>query len=154
MTRARNVTPRHTKERLDRLRRLVMTLQDHQLMRDEIGELLEVSPSGVRKYLADLADKIAIVRYVDSTPRHIGHPVYRLTMSAEEVQAYLADLASKEPARPNQRHAPAAPQLDQARHIHIMKDDGDFRPRRLRGIPSHTALMVHFFGMAGIEARA
>jgi hypothetical protein len=133
MTRLRHVTPGRTVERLDRLRILVGELQSGEMSRAAIGALLEMGPSGVRKYLVDLRGMIAL-RADD------GDQVCRWTASADATRAYLATLsttAAAAPARPR-----PAVRIDTSRHIHIMRDDEHFAVRVLRGIPAHEGRVL------------
>jgi hypothetical protein len=141
MTRARHVTPFATAERLERMRTLITALQVSDLSREEIGSLLCVSPSGVRKYLADLAAKVRIVG-------DIGNQVCRLTLTANEAQAYLESLAVKTPARPAQRPRSEVgiAMLDSMRRFHIMQDDEHYTVRVHRGAVARDPLVTALFG--------
>lgn len=155
MIRARHVTPGQTAARADRLRALVIALQERQLMRDEIGELLQVGPSGVRKYVKDLGDKIEIARHVDGNEKFIGFPVYRLAMTPDQTQSYLATLAAA-PAARQVKPANTALRLaarDPSRHFHLMLDDVYFAPRLHRKPVARDPLVAAFFGSSRMEAR-
>jgi hypothetical protein len=150
MTRARHVTPSATAERLERVRTLITALLVSDLSRDQIGSLLKVGPSGVRKYLADLGAKVKIIGA-------LGAQVCRLAISVDEARAYLAVLAIQAQARPAPK--PRATMLDlaardQSRHIHIMLDDEDFKPRMFRGLPAHEPMMAHFFNLVPAQVWA
>lgn len=153
MIRARHVTHGQTAARVERLRRLIVTLQVRQLMRDEIGQILQVGPSGVRKYVKDLGDKIAIARYVDGTATYRGDPVYCLTMTQGQTQAYLASLAAAPTARPAaaSKSAFSLASQDPSRHIHIMEDDAHFAVRLNRSPATRDPLVAAFFGARGAE---
>jgi len=146
MTRAHHVTHSYTAARIERMRSLITALQVKPLTRDEIGAMLEMGPSGVRKYLVDLRGKYEVESIA-------GEEVVRLTIGAAEVLAFLADLSAVALARSAVK-APAAPVIDPARRIHIMLDDGPFKVRPHRGTPAHEPMMAHFYGMSSAEVRA
>jgi hypothetical protein len=156
MTRARHVTPRQTAARVENLRNLVNALLAGDMLRDEIGELLQVGPSGVRKYLADLGEKVTVARYVDGTPTFIGFPVYRLAISAENAQAWLASMAAEAPARatPGPKSAQSIAARDPSRHFHILEDDTHYAVRVSRNAPKRDFLVTAFFGAGRHEVRA
>jgi len=144
MTRARYVTPSRTAERNERTRQLILALQERNLRRDEIGSLLKIGPSGVRKYLADLCQLVELVRDADEQ-------VFRLTADADKARAFLASLEALPVARPVKNRPPTPMELaarDPARHIHIMHDDEEFKVRIQRGLPAHEPMMAHFFNLA------
>ena len=141
MTRARYVTPSQTAARLAKLRTLITTLQERQLRRDEIGHLLQVGPSGVRKYLVDLRDLVEVIRVA-------GEAVCRLVAAAEKVQAFLAGLGAAAPGRP------VTPSLtpesiaarDPRRHFHILADDEHYAIRVSRAAPARDPMVAALFG--------
>ncbi|MEH6434321.1 ArsR family transcriptional regulator [Massilia sp. DD77] len=155
MIRARHVTHGQTAARVERLRLLITTLQVRQLMRDEIGEILQVGPSGVRKYLKDLGSMIAIARYVDGTPTYRGDPVYCLAMTSEQIHAYLANLDAAPAARPGSQSMSALSRaaLDPSRHFHIMKDDTHYAIRLSRAPIVRDPLVAALFGPRSVEVR-
>jgi hypothetical protein len=143
MSRSRHVTPARTAERNERTRLLIVTLQERNLRRDEIGSLLKIGPSGVRKYLADLCQMIELVRDSDE-------PVCRLRADEEKARAFLASLEAQPVSRPMKNRPPTPLELaarDPSRHIHVMRDDEEFKVRIHRGIPSHEPVMAHFFNL-------
>jgi hypothetical protein len=146
MTRAHHVTHSYTAARIERMRSLITALQVKPLTRDEIGAVLEVGPSGVRKYLVDLRGKYEIDTIA-------GEGVIRLTIGAAEVLAFLGELSAAALAR-SAAKAPAAPVIDPTRHIHIMLDDAPFKIRPQRGIPEHHPMMAALYGMVRTEIRA
>jgi hypothetical protein len=142
MSRSRYVTPSRTVERIERVRTLITALQVSELSRDEVGGLLAIGPSGVRKYMVDLHGLVESV-YV------AGHLVCRLTSDAAKVDAYLARLdeqAASRPAKPRKCELTIAAQ-DPARHFHIMEDDVEFKVRVSKAIPAHHPLMAAFFNL-------
>ena len=145
MTRAHHVTHSYTAARIERMRSLISALQVKPLTRDQIGALLEVGPSGVRKYLVDLRGK-----FVQSM--EAGEEVIRLVLSQAETTVFLADLSAAASARAKPK-APPAPAVDPSRRIHIMLDDGPYKVRPHRGTPAHEPMMAYFFGMAHAEIR-
>jgi len=150
MTRARYVTHSQTAARLAKLRTLITTLQVRQLRRDEICNLLQVGPSGVRKYLADLRGLVATV--FDA-----GVAVCRLVGAAEKVQAFLAGLGAMAPGRPVTA-APSPERIaarDPRRHFHILADDEHYAIRVSRALPARDPMVAAFFGAgpAAVGAR-
>jgi hypothetical protein len=151
MTRARHVTPGQTAARIERLRMLITTLQVRQLLRDELGDILKVGPSGVRKYLKDLRGKVELT--IDA-----GNMVCRLVMSAEESRVYLATLATQIPVRqaaaPRSAFRHAA--QDPARHFHILADDTHYAIRVSRAPIVRDPWVAALFGAgpARMEVRA
>lgn len=149
MSRGRFVTPSRTAERVERVRKLITALQSGPLTRDEIGGLLSLGPSGVRKYMVDLSGVI-------ETFGEFGHLMCRLTRDLDKVDAYLAKLdeqAVSRPAKPRKCELTIASQ-DPARHFHIMEDDVEFKVRVAKGIPTHHPLMATFYAMAPSGVRA
>jgi predicted transcriptional regulator len=145
MTRAHHVTHSYTAARIERLRLLITALQAKPLTRDEIGAVLGVGPSGVRKYLVDLRGKCAVAISA-------GEEVIRLAVDDAEIASVLGELSAAALAR-SAAKVPAAPVVDPSRRIHIMLDDGPFKVRQLRGMPAHEPMMAHFYGMVRAEAR-
>jgi len=155
MTRASYVTPGQTTARLERMRILVSTLMVRALRRDEIADMLELSPSGVRKYVAELGARIMIARFEDETPLSRGTPVYCLAISIEQAQAYLQQLGGMPRARAakGQRSAMGAAANDPSRHIHVMVDDAHYAVRLHTAPPARDPLVAAFFGQRAAEAR-
>jgi hypothetical protein len=149
MSRSRYVTPSRTVERIERVRTLIAALKVGDMSRDEVGGLLAIGPSGVRKYMVDLGGIVESVWIA-------GHLMCRLTSDAAKVENYLASLDAKSPTRPI-KPRPCALTIaaqDPSRHFHIMEDDVEFKVRPVRKLPEHTALMAHFFNLvpAGVWA--
>lgn len=154
MTRACHVTHGHTATRIERIRTLIVTLQARHLMPDEIGEILELGPSGVRKYVKDLGDKLAVARYVDPSPRSVGQPLYRLAMTPEATTEYLASLAAAPVARARASiSALGVAQRDPSRRFHILEDDTHYSVRVSRTPAARDPLVAAFFGAKTLEAR-
>lgn len=142
MSRGRFVTPSRTAERVERVRKLITALQLGELSRDEVGGLLAIGPSGVRKYMVDLA---AIVESVYVA----GQLMCRLSRDTAKVGAYLAKLdeqAASRPIKPRKCELTIAAQ-DPARHFHIMEDDVEFKVRVTKAIPKHEPLLAAFFNL-------
>jgi hypothetical protein len=150
MTRAHHVTHSYTAERLEKIRRLITALMIRQVPRDEIGPMLQIGPSGVRKYLADLCQLVELAREAEMQ-------VCRLKIDTAAAQAYLAALGAQLSARAIPKPHPSLLEMakrDPARHIHIMRDDEEYKPRMFRALPQHEPMMAHFYGMAPVEVRA
>lgn len=155
MTRASYVTPGQTAARLERMRILVSTLMVRALRRDEIADMLELSPSGVRKYVAELGSRITIARFEDQTPTSRGTPVYCLAISIELAQAYLLQLGGMPRARAakGQKTAMTSAANDPSRHIHILADDAHYAVRLHTAPASRDPLVAAFFGQRGAEVQ-
>lgn len=149
MTRASYVTPGQTAARMDNLRRLVVELSVRSMRRDEIGNLLQMGPSGVRKYIADLGDRVSIVRTGDGV-------VYFLSMTPEQVQSYLSQIAAAPVVRP--KRTPRSPLMlalrDSSRRIHVMVDDAHYAVRLHTAPAARDPLVAALFGARAAEVRA
>lgn len=143
MSRAHHVTHSYTAARIDRMRSLIAALKVRPLARDEIGAVLAVGPSGVRKYLVDL-------RGMYEVDTIVGEDFIRLTAGNEQTFAFLASLKVSTKARQVKK----APKIDPSRHIHIMRDDAHFPVRSHRAPIVRDALVAALFGPRGGEARA
>ena len=148
MTRASYVTPGQTAARLDNIRRLVTALLTRSMRRDEISDLLQMGPSGVRKYLVDLGDRISIVRTADG-------PVYFIAMTPEQAQAFLVQLAQAPVSRPvgRPRLLADSAMVSPGRRIHLMKDDAHYAVRLHSAPAARDPLVAAFFGARGAEVR-
>lgn len=152
MTRARHVTPSHTAGRIEKICALVVAFQARGAMtRAEIGDVLKMGPSGVRKYLVDLGEKVAFESIG-------GEQLCRLTLSAEEATAYVAKLAHEAVGRPRPINVSdfEKAKRDPARHFHILDDDEHYAIRLGRTPIVRDPLVAAFFGPNGVgmEARA
>jgi len=148
MTRASYVTPGQTAARIDNLRRLVAALLVGPLSREAIGNILEMGPSGVRKYLADLGERVTNVRGAD------GLMCY-LAITPEQAQAYLAQLATAPVSRPT--GMPKRPKdiatIGPGRHVHIMADDAHYAVRLHTAPAARDPLVAAFFGQRAAEVQ-
>ena len=154
MTRARNITPRQTTARAERLRTLIAALLVGDLARDEIGNVLQVGPSGVRKYLIELSSMLKIVDRIDGTVTTLGMPVYGLAITPEAAREYLASLAANPPARPRTAAKPAQNLAIPGRRFHILYDDTHYPIRVSRAPAMRDPLVAAFFGASRHELRA
>jgi len=147
MTRASYVTPGQTAARLDNLRRLVGELLVRSMRRDEIGDLLQMGPSGVRKYIVDLGNRVSVVKTGDG-------PVYFLAMTPEQAQAFLLQLAATRVSRPVGRPKKVADGalVVPGRLIHLMKDDAHYAVRLHSAPAARDPLVAAFFGPRAAEA--
>jgi hypothetical protein len=150
MTRARHVTPCHTAARLERICTLIAAFQARgALTRAEIGDVLKMGPSGVRKYLVDLGDKVAFGSIG-------GEQLCRLTLSADEATAYVAQLAREAAGRPRPINLSdfEKAKRDPARHFHILEDDEHYAIRLGRTPIVRDPLVAAFFGPHGMSMGA
>jgi hypothetical protein len=138
--RVKHVTPGRTAERIAKIRKILVALLCCPQSRDELGNLLQVGPSGVRKYLADLRGKVELI-VID------GQPHYRSTMGDEAAEGYLAKLAAQLPVRstPALKTALSFARRDPSRHFHIMEDDEYHQVRVLRKLPALDPITAHLF---------
>lgn len=155
MTRASYVTPEQTRARIERMRDLVSALMVRAQRRDDIANMLKLSPSGVRKYLAELGSRVTIARFEDETSTSRGMPVYCLTISIEQAQAYLLQLGAMPRARAakGQRSAMSIAAHDPSRHIHIMADDAHYAVRLHTAPAARDPLVAALFGARAVEVR-
>ena len=149
MTRASYVTPGQTAARIDNLRRLVAELMIRPLRRDEIRNLLQMGPSGVRKYLVDLGSRVTTAR-VDS------ESMCFLAITTDQAQAYLAQLATAPVARPTgvPKRSSDIVKLGAGRLVHIMEDDVHYSVRLHSAVPARDPLVAALFGARDPEVRA
>jgi predicted transcriptional regulator len=149
MTRASYVTPGQTAARIDNLQRLVAELMIRPLRRDEIANLLQMGPSGVRKYLVDLGGRVTTARSDDGL-------MCFLAITTEQAQAYLAQLATAPVARPT--GVPKRPsdiaKIGAGRLVHIMEDDVHYSVRLSLVTPARDPLVAALFGARDSEVRA
>jgi len=142
MTRARHVTPCHTAGRIEKICSLVVAFQARgEMTRAEIGDVLKMGPSGVRKYLVDLGEKV--------TFGSIGGTQFcRLTLSAEEATAFVAKLTSEAAGRPRPPRASDFDKAkrDPARHFHILDDDEHYAIRLRRTPVARDPFVAALFG--------
>jgi hypothetical protein len=151
-----HVTHGKTMERIERIRSLITAMQACELMREEIAGTLQLGPSGVRKYIADLrADGvIELARYADGTATFLGHPVYRLAMDSDGAAKYLAALAAGAIVRKVSKPAAAVAMVGPGRHFHILADDTHYAIRVNRSPVSRDPLVAALFGASRMEAHA
>lgn len=147
--------PGQSEARIDKTKRLIAALQSTPMTRDEIGNFLQYSPSGVRKYLADFrAAEILIVR--DDLVDEDGQAVYGIVDDETTVAAFVAGL-SKTRAGSGKRGRPTNLDIalgDKSRHIHVMADDTYYSVRLSRKpvAPDPLALPPNFFAPAAVQA--
>lgn len=139
MTRTHHVTHSYTAARAENIRKLITALMAGQLARDEIGALLQVGPSGVRKYLADLKGKVDKL-YID------GEQVCRLAMRPGEAQAYLDSLGAQVPARPIGVASSEISMPAPGRRFHILADDTHYAIRVSRAPAARDPWVTALFG--------
>lgn len=155
MTRAHHVTHGQTIQRMERLRTLVTELLARDLPADELAWVLKLSPSGARKYVADLtaAGVIALATPVDGA---VSGRVYTLAVTPEQAQVYLASLATTAPVRAvrESKSALSIAGRDPSRRFHIMQDDAPFSIRVERSPVARDWLVTAFFGAGRHEVRA
>jgi hypothetical protein len=145
MTRARHVTPCHTACRIEKICSLVLAFQARGAMtRAEIGDVLKMGPSGVRKYLVDLGEKVAFGSIG-------GEQLCRLTLGAEEARAFVAQLAREAAGRPRPINVSdfEKAKRDPNRHFHILDDDEHYAIRLGRAPIVRDPLVAAFFGPHG-----
>lgn len=157
MTRAHHVTHGQTIQRMERLRTLVTELLARNLPADELADVLKLSPSGARKYVADLAAAgvIALATPVGGAVPASGR-VYTLAVTPEQAQVYLASLTTTAPVRAarESKSALSIAGRDPSRRFHIMQDDAPFSIRIERAPAMRDPLVAAFFGAGRHEVRA
>jgi hypothetical protein len=142
-----------TARRAKTLRALIARLREGEMHDWEIQEFLGFSPSGSRKYIAELnrAEAIIVLRRVPKANSLLGSPVYGIALEEEKIQNFLDLLELPGGAAPIARHvAPrhAAVASGPSRNFHILADDGSagVRVPSLK-VPEHTELLATFFGL-------
>jgi len=150
MIRSIQVPNGHTAARLRRLRILLTAFLDRQLMREDIADLLCLSPSGVRKYVKDLAGIIGVARYVEGTETFIGFPVYQLAIRSDQVEEFLEQMTATAPTRtyPGRPSSLSRASKDPRRHFHILADDAHYAIRVSRAPVTRDPMVAAFFGPA------
>ena len=154
MTQVHHVPHSHTIARAERLRTLITSLLDGNLDRDQIGNVLQVGPSGVRKYLIELGSMLQIVGRIDGTATTLGIPVYGLAITPEAAREYLASLAANPPARPRAAAKPVQALAIPGRRFHILYDDTHYPIRVSRAPAMRDPLVAALFGAGRHEVRA
>jgi hypothetical protein len=138
-------------DRVENIKLVIETLRTRELLRDELSALLKFSPSGTRKYIADLrgAGVMEIARYVDGTGTYLGQPVYCLVADTAHVDSFVAniEICARKPrnvtgAKSNIELA----QRDASRHFHVMADDTYFAVKITRKLPERDQLTAALFG--------
>ncbi len=142
-----------TQARIDNLKLLIATMGERgEMLRDDIGELLHFTPSGVRKYVAELreASLIELARYADGTATFLGWPVYKLVDDEQRVSEFIASLdaggVSKRGPGSAKKSQLAVAQRMAGRHFHILSDDTHYAVRVSRTPPFRDPLVAALFG--------
>ena len=140
-----------TEQRTANLKSLVAELSTREMQADDICAHLKMSPSGARKYIADLraAGVMVLARYADGTVTYLGKACYRLASDPLLVSEFLSQIEQHKhqpriPAPPA-RALPVAP----GRSFHIMADDAHFAVRINRHPAMRDPLVAALFGPAG-----
>lgn len=139
--------------RVTNTKALIDQLRDRDMTRNDMGEFMQFSPSGVRKYLAELR-AAHVVEVLDDHDPITGQELYGLTADADLVQSFIESLDLV--ARPASRGgAPTHLQQalrDKSRSFHLMVDDSFYsvRIRRTAVAPDPLALPVDFFRPAAM----
>jgi hypothetical protein len=145
MSRAHHVTHSYTAARAENIRKLITALMAGQMARDEIGAMLQVGPSGVRKYLADLKGKVDKL-YIE------GEQVCRLAIGPDEARAYLGSLDVLVPARPVSVASSEVSRPGLGRRFHILADDTHYAIRVSRAPASRDWSVTALFGAGPARA--
>lgn len=140
-----------TEQRTANLKSLIAELATREMQIDDICEHLKMSPSGGRKYIADLraAGVMVLARHVDATATYAGKACYGLASDPLLVSEFLRQIEQHKyqpriPAPPA-RALPAVP----GRHVHIMADDTHYAIRINRHPAMRDPLVAALFGPAG-----
>ena len=140
-----------TEQRTANLKSLIAELAAREMQADDICAHLKMSPSGARKYIADLraAGVAVLARYADGTATYLGKACYRLAGDPLLVSEFLGQIEQHkhEPRMPAPpvRELPVAP----GRSFHIMADDTHFAVRINRQSVMRDPLVAALFGPAG-----
>lgn len=140
-----------TERRNANLKSLVAELATREMQADDICAHLKMSPSGARKYIADLraAGVVVLARYADATATYLGKACYGLVGDQLLVSEFLGQIEQNKhlpriPAPPA-RALPVVP----GRSFHIMADDTHFAVRINRHPVMRDPMVAALFGPAG-----
>lgn len=145
-----------TMARDDKMRKIVEALRERELCLVDVCEVLAMSPSGGRKYIADLlAAGVMMVGHYK--PHPASHPMsrfgetayYRLTANADVVDAFLAQIDNQQIGDLKDRKKEAARHLH-GRAIHLVSDDIAY-PFKMPSlaVPPPDPLLAAFYGFSG-----
>lgn len=144
-----------TEQRTANLKSLVAELAIREMQVDDICTHLKMSPSGARKYIADLraAGVMVLARHADATATYAGKAAYRLVSDPLLVSEFLAQIEQHKhqpriPAPPA-RVLPVVP----GRHLHIMADDTHYAVRINRQPAIRDPLVAALFGAPTLMPR-
>ena len=142
--------PVRTQGRIDNIKKVVGALRESELKRYELEALLQLSPSGTRKYVSELRESgvLELARYIDGTATYLGVPVFKLVDDTKRVNDFLAGLDA---GRVCAKRKCDKSQLDLAkrmagRHFHIMADDTHYAIRVSRTPAFRDPLVEALFG--------
>lgn len=140
----------HTQRRIDNMRRLIAALSFNHMEADDIGDFLQFSPSGVRKYIRDMREAriIDIARYIDGTAKYLGRPLYKLTADRAVLDAFMAQLNSEFPAAPRGSTPKPIKEVEEGHRLHIMDHDTNYPVRISRVLAVRDDLVAALFGPA------
>ena len=134
-----------TRRRSDMMRLLVEQLQQCEMRRWEIQELMTMSPSGVRKYIRELIDFgiIAVDRYEEVHEKSVGVAVFRINRCPATVAKFVASLGNKDTNSVAKR---AKHVEDPSRRFHLMGDPVPVAVRmRKRPVMADPLALSHDF---------
>jgi hypothetical protein len=140
-----------TEQRTANLKSLAAELATREMQADDVCAHLKMSPSGARKYIADLraAGVMVLARHVDATPTYIGKAAYRLVSDQVLVSEFLGQIEQHK----HQPRIPAPPvralPVMPGRNFHIMADDTHYAVRINRQPAMRDPLVAALFGQAG-----
>lgn len=157
--RAACVEERNNKQvakRIDNMKRLVDELGLRLMTPADMGQFLGFSPSGVRKYLADLRE--ARILEAHGTDFVSGRMNYGVVDDPAQVAAFLAGLASARKDAPSRRMKSNVDLAlsDKSRHFHLLQDDAYYAIRVSKVVVAPDPLALHrdFFKASGASLPA
>jgi hypothetical protein len=134
------------------LKKLVFSLRDNPMQRDEIAGIFKFSPSGARNYIKDLrlAGLITIIGYPDERGPHRGLPLWGIVLDAAHVEKWLSRLDAGECAGVHKQRPKnlMIAMKDKTRHFHILSDDAHFNVKVSRSKGKPDPIAQHLFGRA------
>lgn len=146
-TRVKKHGNQRTTQRIDNMKRLVEELSRRLMTPTDIGQFLEFSPSGVRKYLADLRE--ACIVEAQTTDFQTDQLNYGLIEDKTMVDAYLASLDTIRIGAPSRRMKSNVDLAlrDKSRSFHLLRDDAYYSVRvsKAQVAPDPLALHRDFF---------
>jgi DNA-binding transcriptional ArsR family regulator len=137
-----------TKRRDQKVAAIIAALREGPMRRADIREALDLSGSGVNKYLAQLSEAgvVEIARRINPSSTSQGTAVFRLVRDTDRVDDYLRSVEAGSALR----EKPKQPRAERR-----LPDNSPFRQAPLFSrIPAPDPVLAHFFGLTQARASA